>query len=66
LKIKNLDKGEINMTNVVSFIDTKQTRIIDKEQMAQGYMLMSAINLGHAELAASTNYDGEEFINSIK
>jgi hypothetical protein len=55
------------MNNVVSLIsNAEQSRIIDIKQMAQGYTFMGEINLGHAELAASTNYDGEEFINSIK
>lgn len=34
--------------------------------MAQSYMYMGKINMEQSQVAASTNYDGEDFINSIK
>jgi hypothetical protein len=52
------------MVKVLNYI--KQSISIDKEQMAQGYMSMGEINLEEANIAASTNFDGEDFINTIK
>lgn len=35
-------------------------KVIDKEQMAQGYIYMGKINLEESTVAASTNFDGEK------
>lgn len=35
-------------------------KVIDKEQMAQGYMYMGKINLEESTVAVSTNFDGEK------
>jgi hypothetical protein len=64
LKLKNWTKGEINMVKVLSF--NKQSINLDKKKMGQGYIDMGEINLEQSNVAASTNFDGEEFINSIK
>jgi hypothetical protein len=45
---------------------SKQSIKVDKGQMAQGYIDMGEINLEQSTVAAGTNFDGEDFINSIK
>lgn len=54
------------MVQVLTFNLTGHATHIDKEQMVQGYIYMGKINLEQSQVAASTNYDGEDFINSIK
>jgi hypothetical protein len=54
------------MVNVISINSTEQSIELDKEKMAQGYMDMGEINLEQSNVAASTNFDGEDFISSIK
>lgn len=54
------------MVDIISIRNSKQSLKLDKKQMAQAYMDMGEINLEQCNVAASTNYDGEDFINSIK